>query len=518
MNSPWIEEHPAPPTDSDSAEREEVRWLLTPGVLGRSANLRRVLSYICEETFQGRADQIREKTIAIEALGRRPDFNPQIDTIVRVTVRMLRKRLLEVYEGEAADHPVHVVLPPGSYAPSFGRPYQYPRKDSSTAHPQQVEDLNAAKIDLAFPPMRPIVQAKASADSPSNRPWMLLLAAAGVIFSTLLVWSWTRHSKLSRQKADPVDSVNPASLLPRQDTFRALIGSGRSSYVDHSGNTWIAGDFCKGGTNVVPPTQKIAGTEDPMLYLGGQRGITHCEFPVADGLHEMHFYFAELGDLAPATSLATLSINAGPHIGVDVVDRAGGAFIATSTVVTNIPPENDGAIHLEFISEVSPLTAVEILPAPSANLLPVRIVSGTAAVVDDSGKVWGADRYFLGGRHGQASRSEKAESNIYASNRIGNFRYVIPVLPNGRYRINLYFLEPWFRDGKGGPGSRVFNVSCNGRMLLQNLDILAEADSRPLVKSFEHVYATAGGTLELSFTSVTNYPLVNAIEVIPEAQ
>ena len=100
-------------------ERRELNWLLTSGVLGRSGNLARVLKYVCEERFAGRASQIKEYSIATEALGRRPDFDPHTDTIVRVTVHSLRKRLLEVYQNEGADRPTRLILPPGHYDPLF---------------------------------------------------------------------------------------------------------------------------------------------------------------------------------------------------------------------------------------------------------------------------------------------------------------------------------------------------------------------------------------------------------------
>jgi hypothetical protein len=295
------------------------------------------------------------------------------------------------------------------------------------------------------------------------------------------------------------------------------MGSGRKPYVDHSGNTWIAGNYCQGGTNVGVPSQKIEGTEDAPLYLGGVRGIAHCVFPVTPGLHEMHFHFAETSDLPVATRMATLSINAGTPIAVDVVDNAGGDGIATSTVVTGVAPENDGAIHLDFISEVSLLNAVEILPAPSAKLLPVRIVAGSKSFVDSTKQVWASDRYFSGGRHGQSPESAKqANLGIYESNRVGRIRYNIPAVPLARYRVKLYFREPWFGKENGGPGSRVFDVACNGALLMKNFDLLAEGGSEPIVKTFENVRASAAGRIELYFMPVVNYPVVNAIEVLPE--
>jgi hypothetical protein len=59
-------------------------------------------------------------------------------------------------------------------------------------------------------------------------------------------------------------------------------------------------------------------------------------------------------------------------------------------------------------------------------------------------------------------------------------------------------------------------VACNGVLLLKNFDILAEGDSRPVVKTFEHVQADARGMMELSFMPVVNNPLIDAIEILPE--
>ena len=68
----------------------------------------------------------------------------------------------------------------------------------------------------------------------------------------------------------------------------------------------------------------------------------------------------------------------------------------------------------------------------------------------------------------------------------------------------------------GGPGSRIFDVACNGTALLKNFDILGEGGGAPVVKTFDHVQPTAQGKLELSFTPVMNYPVISAIEVVPE--
>jgi hypothetical protein len=248
--------------------------------------------------------------------------------------------------------------------------------------------------------------------------------------------------------------------------------------------------------------------------------MVHCVFPVAKGIYELHLYFAEPTDLEAARRVASISINAGPARVVDVVDRAGGDRVATSISIPGVSPENDGAIHIDYTSEVSPLNAVEILPAPSAALLPIRIVAASSPYVDEKGRVWLSDRYFSGGRRGQTpDQAHRPNLGLYGADRVGKFRYSLPVVPGANYRVRLYFREPWFGQDNGpagGPGSRVFNVSCNGEMVLRNFDILAESNGAPLVKTFDHVTATTDGMIELSFLPVVNYPVVNAIEVEPE--
>jgi len=501
---------------SAEAERREYEWLLTSGVLGRSGNLARVLTYVCEEHFNGRADHIKEYTIAVEALGRRSAFDPQTDTIVRVTVHALRKRLMEVYQNEAANHPVRLVIPHGHYAPLFVHQPSVQR-----IQPNPPDDHAQSSIEVEFSsPVSPDAPVPAEKTRRlvvrTFRAWLILvlLLAAASLATGFAVREW--------KKVHIGRSASSASLpLPAPvASIHALMGSDRKPYVDHSGNTWATGNYCQGGTDVKVPPQRIEGTEDAPLYLGGVRGIAHCVFPVPQGLYELKFHFAETSELPIATRVASISINASPLFSVDVVDEAGGHDTATTTIKTGVAPENDGSIHLDFISEVSLLNAVEILPAPSDRQLPVRIVSSSTSFMDDTKQVWGADRYFIGGRHGLTPKvANIGELGIYQSDRIGRFRYNIPAVPFAHYRVKLYFREPWFgkeNGGNGGLGSRVFDVACNGVLLMKNFDILAEGGSKPITKTFENVQASAGGRIELYFMPVVNYPVINAIQVVAE--
>src|SRR5258705_12018582 len=100
-------------------ERAEVDAVLSSGVFGRTNNHVRLLAFVCEKYFEGAVDEIKEYSIAVHALGRPESFDPQLDTIVRVTAHALRKRLEDYYRSAGVEHAVRICLPPGHYVPKF---------------------------------------------------------------------------------------------------------------------------------------------------------------------------------------------------------------------------------------------------------------------------------------------------------------------------------------------------------------------------------------------------------------
>src|SRR5712692_7561718 len=100
-------------------EKQELDALIASGIFARAPSLEQLLTYVCGKYFEGEAEQIKEYSIAVEALGRSPEFDQKRDSIVRVEAHRLRKRLRDYYEREGAGHPVHIVIPQGHYTPSF---------------------------------------------------------------------------------------------------------------------------------------------------------------------------------------------------------------------------------------------------------------------------------------------------------------------------------------------------------------------------------------------------------------
>jgi hypothetical protein len=111
----------------------------------------------------------------------------------------------------------------------------------------------------------------------------------------------------------------------------------------------------------------------------------------------------------------------------------------------------------------------------------------------------------------------------YRDERYGNFSYAIPV-PPGSYTVILHFAETMFTPFAAsticrGPGCRVFDVACNGQILLHDFDIFQAAGGafRPISRTFRGLRPSGQGKLLLSFSPSVNYGEVRAIEVLDEA-
>jgi TolB-like protein len=99
-----------------------------------SVVLTRFLTFIVNETLEGRSHELKEYTIAIDALKKDVDFNPQIDAIVRIHACRLRRALKEFYYEHGAGEDVQILLRKGSYVPAFVKNHSDHPSDHDTIH------------------------------------------------------------------------------------------------------------------------------------------------------------------------------------------------------------------------------------------------------------------------------------------------------------------------------------------------------------------------------------------------
>ncbi len=107
---------------SENSKKEilsELGRVLSSVLFSRSSVLSNFLKFIVEQTLEGQTDGLKEYTIAVSALGKPSDFNPQIDAIVRIHAGRLRRLLNEYYINAGNENHVRIELIKGTYVPVF---------------------------------------------------------------------------------------------------------------------------------------------------------------------------------------------------------------------------------------------------------------------------------------------------------------------------------------------------------------------------------------------------------------
>ena len=104
-------------------EREQnlsqIDRLTNSHVLHGSESLCKLLRYLARHVLDHPGTSIKEYQIATEVFGRSADFDPQLDSMVRVQAGRLRVKLSEFYAGDGAEDPIIVELPKGTYVLAF---------------------------------------------------------------------------------------------------------------------------------------------------------------------------------------------------------------------------------------------------------------------------------------------------------------------------------------------------------------------------------------------------------------
>jgi hypothetical protein len=292
------------------------------------------------------------------------------------------------------------------------------------------------------------------------------------------------------------------------------------NYTDSTGKVWLSDRYYQGGStwrNVQP----IGDTDDPKLYQGHRWGMNGYNIPVPEaGTYTVSLHFAELVFDQPGKRVFDVSAEGAPKVsGLDVVNEAGYAGAHIETFETDV---NDGTLNLAFgrVVEDPMISAIEVSqvgstpppPPPAAFERRVNAGSGTS-YQDKAGSTWSADASYVGGGTFSASSNASVggteDAPLYRTHRWGMRAYRVAVPAKGTYQVKLHFAEMVFRD----PGKRVFNVLAEGRKVISELDVVAEAGyATALVKTLD--VKVNDGVLNVRFPAIVEDPMVSGIEVV----
>src|ERR1700729_3713070 len=119
------------------AARDQIDRILASNTFHASDVLRRLLRFLADKTFAGTADDLKEYSVGLDALGKPATYDPRQDAAVRLHASRLRQKLDDYYRNEGKGDSLIVELPKGRFKIAW--------------HPRGVETLPA--VSMPLPPV-----------------------------------------------------------------------------------------------------------------------------------------------------------------------------------------------------------------------------------------------------------------------------------------------------------------------------------------------------------------------------
>ena len=166
-----------------------------------------LLRYVVERTLDGHPGELKERTLGIEVFGRDPDYDTNLDPVVRTTAAEIRKRLAQYYQEPNHETEPRIDLPLGSYAARFQAPAGKPAPIPTARLTESVPVPFITPVPVTW--RRP------------NRAlrWAALLGIPAGIVLVFWLKPWTPHSALDRLWSPVLDSSSPVLLCVGQRPF-----------------------------------------------------------------------------------------------------------------------------------------------------------------------------------------------------------------------------------------------------------------------------------------------------------
>jgi hypothetical protein len=197
----------------------EVERLTQSSVLHGSEALCRLLRYLAAQASSHPGVPVKEYQLATEVFGRPADFDPRMDSTVRVQTGRLRSKLAEYYPSAGAEDPVILEIPKGSYSLVFH--YRTPAQPAKPipAAPQDPAESTAVPVVV---PERP----------KPNRlvPAVWSLAVFGAVCGALLI---------SQSVSDRRDALRERQEVARTESLPEPLKTFWAPFLQSQETPWV---------------------------------------------------------------------------------------------------------------------------------------------------------------------------------------------------------------------------------------------------------------------------------------
>ena len=187
--------------------REQLDLLIRDHAFRSSKRSVAFLRYVVEQTINGSADLIKERTIGVEVFEREPSYDTNLDHVVRTAATELRKRLAIYYGEEKHRSELRIGLIPGSYIPRFTLP--------TVAEPEAAAGGAVVPMEVPSSPVgsdrKPLFTPTSPARRRSNFNLIYALSAV-LLFAGFIGYSWFHRETAQDLFWKPVFDT-PGSVL-----------------------------------------------------------------------------------------------------------------------------------------------------------------------------------------------------------------------------------------------------------------------------------------------------------------
>ncbi len=273
--------------------RATLQKILTSEALQKSETSQRLLRYLAERALRGETP--KEVEIAIDAFGRDASFNSGEESLVRVAVRGLRRRLDDYYNGAGQGDEWRFELPKGGYRLVWSKrdpaaPVEEPQADAKPAPEGSPGTLPARVVPWL---------------SPGVRAWSVLATVFLGLSLALNVYQWQTRPRFG---LDP-----KLAPLARSSFWSGIIDSDRPLML-------VLGDGFM-YTNVDPTTGRVQYIRDRAINSSEELRVFLSQNPsLAQGRGQRYTSMLQKSTALGMTSVLQLVSHPGRTVEVRLPD------------------------------------------------------------------------------------------------------------------------------------------------------------------------------------------------------
>ena len=187
---------PALQPNAEEVRNQLARVLANP-LFRNSRHYPALLRYVVEETLEGRQGRLKERSLGVGVFGREPNYDTNLDPVVRTSACEVRKRLAQYYHEHETDATVQIDLPHGSYVPEF-----------------RYREI-AVAAQAPSPQLEPLPAPAAPSEPP--RPWFRRYAAvttvAAILVASGLAAAWSLNRSMIDRFWSPVSGASDSIMI-----------------------------------------------------------------------------------------------------------------------------------------------------------------------------------------------------------------------------------------------------------------------------------------------------------------